>query len=104
MVWLGHLLIPRDAMKGVVCHATLLQQEPQPQMPSQVYANYILKRVLYFFSVELATNFLMFVSVAVLFSVFGSNVAAMFTNGDSTIGVCSTTDLWNIPMADICAS
>ena len=31
----------------------------------------------------------------------GSNVAAMFTNGGSTVGVYMATTLWSIPMAHI---
>ena len=34
----------------------------------------------------------------------GSHVAAMFTRWGLTTGVCTTTNVWSIPIAGICAS
>ena len=33
-------LILKDKMRDIVCFASLLQQQPQSQIPSQAYANY----------------------------------------------------------------
>ena len=44
------------------------------------------------------------VCYSVCFLLSGSHVAAMFTNGGSTIEVCIITTLWSITLEGICAS
>ena len=45
-----------------------------------------------------------YVCYGVCFLLSGSDQAAMFTSGGSTIGICNTTTLWSIPLASISAS
>ena len=44
------------------------------------------------------------VHYSVWFLISGCHVAAIFTNGDSTPGACTTTVLWSVPKTGICAS
>ena len=92
-------------MMGVVGLTTVQQQQqPQSHMPSQAYANYAMgpPQLRCLFQSWVYHQFLcvgVHYSVCLLLSV--SNVAAIFTNGDSTIGVCTTATLHNMCMTGI---
>ena len=100
-------LILRDT-RGVVDLATVLQQQPQCQMPPQAYDNYAIgpQKVHFFFRVEPPTNLLIYVGVCygVCFSAFSCHSRCHIHQWDSTTGVCITGAHQSIPMACICAS
>ena len=77
-------------------------------MPLEAYANYVMDplQLGFSFRVKPPTNFIyyMLLYVMVFFLLSGPHVAAVFTNGDSTIGICTAATLWNIPLAGTCAS
>ena len=77
-------------------------------MPSLAYANYAMDpfQVSFLFQSCISPEFLLFYVVAcygVCFLHSGSHVAAIFTSGGLTTGVCDATTLWNITLAGICA-
>ena len=86
------LLTSRDT-RGVDL-TNVLQQEPWSHMASQAYATYVMgpPQVSSFFSVKPPTNLLIYVDVCyvVCFTLSGAILDAIFTNGGSTIGVCTT--------------
>ena len=82
----------------------LHQQQPQSQMPSQAYINYVFISEL---SQELSLPviYMSFVGVycGVCFLLSGSYVAGMFTNGDSNIWVFIIATLQSIPLVEMSA-
>ena len=90
-------LIPRDTIRSIIGLTTVPQQQPQPQMPSETYTNYIMGPPQFSFP-PISLCLCLF-----HFQLLGSNVTAMFTNGVSTVWTCTTTTLQSIPMVGICA-
>ena len=92
-------LTPRDC-EGVP------QQQPQPHMPLQAYANHAMDppQVSFSFRVEPPATFFTYVGVCscVCFLLSGAMLDAIFAHGASTIGVCIITAFWSLPMAGIC--
>ena len=88
-------LIPSDTIRGVVGLATVLQQQPNCQTPSQAYANYVMgpSQVSFFFKVEPPISFLIGVCYGVCCLLSGSSVTVRFTNKGSTTGACTTATL-----------
>ena len=79
-------LMPGDT-GGVVGLATVLQQQPQSQMPSKAYIHYAKGplQVSFSFKVEHPTNLLIYA-----FLLSGAMLDAIFTNGGTSIWVCTT--------------
>ena len=106
-VVLPPLLMSRDT-GGIVGLAIVLQQQCPSWMSPQAYANYAMGplQVSFSFRVEPPTDLLIYVAVCsgVHFPFSAAMLDAIFTNWGSNIGVCTTADLWSIPVADICAS
>ena len=80
-------LMPRDT-KGVVCLTTVLQQQPQSQMPPQGCSNCAMGhlQVIFSFRVEPPTNLFIFcVCFHLYFLLSGAILDALFTSGVSTV-------------------
>ena len=106
-VVLPPLLILRDT-RGVGVLAIVPQQQPQFQMPLQVYANYAMgpPHVNFFSELSLPPVFIICIGVCsgVCFLLSGAMLDAIFTNLGSTIGICTNAAFWSIPMAGIHAA
>ena len=95
------VLTPRCS-GGVLGHASVPQQQPPSLMPLHAYANYAMgsPQVGFFFRVEPPHCFVYYmfcVSCGVCFLLSSAMLDAIFTPGDSTIGVCTIATLGVYP-------
>ena len=106
-VFLPPPLMLRDT-RGVVDLTKVLQHQPQFKMPLHGYANYAMSpaQVRFSFRVEPHTDSLICIGICsgVYFLLSGTMLDAIFTNGGSTIEVCTIVAFQSIPMAEICAT
>ena len=80
------------------------QQQPQPHMPSQAYANFAMGslQVCFSFRAEPPNNsYVMCWCLLWCFLLSGSHMATVFNYGDSTDGLCNTATLQSLPFAGI---
>ena len=107
-VVLPPLLILKDTLRcSISLTFVLQQQQPQSQMPSQAYANYVVgpSWVSFLFQSQPPTDSLWLgACYNVCFLPSDSNVTAVLTYGALTARVCNATILWSISMVSIYAS
>ena len=100
-------LILRKTVRGCVGLTTMLQQQqPQSQMPSQAYTNNASGSPWYISVLEFSLPPVPYVMCwcELWWLLSGFCVAAVFTSGGSTVGVCDTASFLSILLADISAS
>ena len=95
-------------MRGAVGLTTVLQkQQSLSKVSSQTCANYAMcpPHVIVLFQSSASHQFhYVGICYGIYFLLSGFHVAAMLTNGGSTVGVCTTATLQSIPMVGTCAS
>ena len=91
-------MILRNTRRSLVRFATVPQQKPQSQMPSQAYANmpWVLLRWIFFFRIEPLTISFMLVFVIVCAYAVHLQCGHSFHQWGSTDGICTTATLKSI--------